>query len=97
MLVIMRLMMVAGCTIAGVVIAAMVRCDPHAVRFAGMPAVLVVLWGAGAGMAVGALGIFAEFLLRKVSLGTLLVVAAGLALGWALTDVVVILGWGVYS
>jgi uncharacterized protein YacL len=76
--------MVAGCTIAGAILAAILKFDPYAARFVNTPAVLVVIVGALIGLGVAAIAIALDLLVHRVSLGDLVVVMFGLVIGAAI-------------
>lgn len=81
-----RILMLGGCSIAGAILAIMLKFDPFAARFRETPEFSVILIGALIGLAVGGLAIALELLLRRLSLTNMAVVAAGLIIGAAVAS-----------
>jgi len=100
MFVILRSLMLIGCTIAGAVIAAMLKFDAAANLFPETSALIIILFGALAGLllaiiALAIIAILTELFLRRLSLRHLAVIIVGLASGaiiaWLITKLAYLL------
>ncbi len=89
MFVVLRSLMLVGCTIAGAIVAAMLKFDAQAQHFPGTDAPLVIVIGALAGLLLAIVAILCELFLRRISLRDLAVIVVGLVLGtmiaWLIT------------
>lgn len=81
MFVILRWLLIIGCVIGGGLIAAMLCYYPDARYFSDTPHQFVILLGALCGLGVALISIAGEFLLRRMSLRNLAIIALGLAIG----------------
>jgi len=79
MLIIFRILMVIGSTIAGVVIAVILFGHPEVHIFSSLPGAIVT--GIAGGLLLAGAAILLESFLKRISLGDLAVIAIGLALG----------------
>jgi len=95
MFVVLRSIMLIGCTIAGAIVAAMLKFDSNANLFPGTSAPIIILFGALAGLLLAIVAILTELFLRRLSLRHLAVIVVGLALGaiiaWLVTKMIYLL------
>ena len=95
MFVIFRGIMVIGCTLAGAIVAAMLKFDTNSNYFPETAAIVVVLAGALAGLLLAIIAILIELFLKKLSLRHLAVIIVGLASGaviaWLVTRITYLL------
>lgn len=86
---VLRGLLIGGCTAGGGIIAAMLYYYPDDRYFTGTPFAIVIVVGILCGLSVALLSIVGEFLLRRMSLRNLAIIAIGLAVGaliaWLIT------------
>jgi len=82
MFVVLRSLMLIGCTFAGAIVATILRFDPNNSHFSTVSPELVIIAGALIGLLIAILAILVEIsIFRKVSLRDLLVIVLGLFVG----------------
>jgi len=95
MFVVLRSLMLIGCTITGALIAAMLKFDTNANLFPETTTPIIVLFGALAGLLLAIIAILTELFLRRLSLRHLAVIIVGLASGatiaWLITKLAYLL------
>ncbi len=95
MSVVLRSLMLVGCTITGALIAAMLKFDTNANLFPETTTPIIVLFGALAGLLLAIIAILIELFLKRLSLRHLAVIIVGLASGaiiaWLITKLAFLL------
>jgi len=82
MFVVLRYLMLIGCSLAGAIVATILKFDPNNSHFSTVSPELVIIGGALIGLLIAIFAILVEIsILRKVSLRDLLVIVLGLFVG----------------